>query len=404
MPKWIPAVLISLRLNDMEIIFGILGYFVIKAIFFSDDSNQESMGPLKLRIINEHTDDEPKRFFKSVEGKGLFPIKRSTRIGVRTSVFDSVDGELEPVLSILDGFQESESAVYQWTTELDRCEPGWGYDEWVKFAPVVPEFLTPPYGGPRTLKVYVRIIDLDNPPPIRHGFHTEHPGLIWQDSVSFKHTFDEKGYLEAGEDQDEARVFSIKLALAAAMADGILDDSEGLVIKGWIKKTIEPHNDERTKVLKDLYNEALRESYALAQAGKLSITDITAGLMAIGESAQKYEAIELCFRVMAADGVAHPDELKTIHGIAEALDLDYTEVERLRDTSLLGLSKPPNQTNDLETIVGIDKSWPKDKIKKHLSREFQKWNGRVTSLEEGPDRDTAEQMLNSISEARKKYG
>jgi tellurite resistance protein len=373
---------------------------ILKAIF----DKPERMVPLQLRIIDEKLGEgDGETPFKSIEGKGLFPLMRSMRVGVRTSVFDTVDGDLVPVLSVVDAFQENLSTVYQWTTELGHCEPNQGYLDWVRFAPVFPSWLTPPYGEYRSLKVYVRLIDLDNPPPIRHGFHTPHPGLIWQESVSFGYKFEEKGYLEAGEDQDQARVFSIKLGVAVAMADGGLDDAEGLVIKRWIQKTIEPHNEERTKVLKDLYNKALRDSYALADKGELSLSDITADLMEIGESAQKYEAIELCFDIMAADGIADPAELKTIHSIAEALELDWPEIERLRDQRLLGLSKPLNQAEDLETIVGIDKSWPKDKIKKHLSREFQKWNGRVTSLEEGPERDTAQQMLDSISEARKKY-
>lgn len=403
MPKWIPVILISLRLNEMEIIFFILGCWVLNAFIGSlrGDSDQKTMAALELRLINASTEDNT--VFKSVEGKGIFPIKKSMRIGVRTSIFDTVDGELVPVLSVVDACQEPESTVFQWTTELGHCDPDSGFPDWVRFAPIFPSFLTPPYQGQRSLKVYVRVVDLDNPPPIRHGRHTQHPGLIWQESVSFNYKFEEKGYLEAGEDQDQARVFSIKLGVAVAMADGSLDDAEGLVIKRWIQKTIEPHNEERTKSLKDLYNKALRDSYALAGKGELSLSDLTEGLMEIGESAQKYEAIELCFDIMAADGVAEPSELKTIHSISEALELDWPEVERLRDQRLLGLSKPLNQAEDLETIVGIDKSWPKDKIKKHLSREFQKWNGRVTSLEEGPERDTAQQMLDSISEARKKY-
>ena len=38
-----------------------------------------------------------------------------------------------------------------------------------------------------------------------------------------------------------------------------------------------------------------------------------------------------------------------------------------------------------------------------LAKEFQKWNGRYNSLEEGPERESAQNILNRIGEARKKY-
>jgi len=365
----------------------------------------KGMGELRLRVSDDSVGGKPDgERFKSIEGKGLFPITSKARIGVVASVFVRKDGELTPVLSALDEFQEPESTVFQWTQELGACEPGWGYSDWVRFAPIVPEYLIPPYGGNCTLNVFIRVIDLDNPPSIRHGYHSsDKSGLLWQKSLVIEHNFEGKGYLEASEDINQARAFAIKLGVSVAMADGALDDQEGVVLQNWIKKTIEPFQDDRREELKNLYNKALRESYELAQNGDLSLSELTSKLSEIGENAQKYEAIELCFEVMAADGVADPEELKTIHAIAEALDLNYEEIERLRDQKLVGLERPITKGSGVEEILGIDPSWPVERIKKHLRVEFQKWNGRLNSLAAGPDRDQAQVMLDAIADVRKRY-
>jgi len=130
---------------------------------------------------------------------------------------------------------------------------------------------------------------------------------------------------------------------------------------------------------------------------------LTSRLNEIGEKSQKYEAIELAFDVMAADGVVGQNEIKIIHKVAEALGLDYDEVEKLRDQKIIGLNvKLSNQAN-IEEIIGIEPGWSSDKIKKHLRTEYQKWNNRINALPEGEERNNAQHMLDVIAEARKKY-
>ena len=187
------------------------------------------------------------------------------------------------------------------------------------------------------------------------------------------------------------------------MADGSLDDSEGSVIKEWIIRTIAPFSEERQEQLKELYNGALREAYEDAKSGDLSLSDATERLHEIADIPQKYEAIELCFEVMAADGIADENEIKAIKNIAEVLELDYEEIEKLRDKHLVNLDITSEQQASIETILHIEESWTEDQIKKHLRSEYAKWNNRLNSLEEGPERNNAQHMLHLIAEARKKY-
>jgi len=123
----------------------------------------------------------------------------------------------------------------------------------------------------------------------------------------------------------------------------------------------------------------------------------------IGEMPDKIEAIELAYKVMSADGVIDKSEMEVINKVAKALDIDPEELERLRDQELVNISSSSSGIN-IEELLDIDSSWSNKEIKAHLAKEFQKWNNRLNTLEEGDERDNAQKMLDYIAEARKKYG
>ena len=118
----------------------------------------------------------------------------------------------------------------------------------------------------------------------------------------------------------------------------------------------------------------------------------------------KYEAMSLCYEVLAADGHATKDELKTVSRIGEALELNTDELSNMRDRALISISSEEASEASAEQILGIDPNWDKLKIKKHLVDQFKKWNARIQALEEGQERANAQKMLDRIAELRKKYG
>ena len=161
--------------------------------------------------------------------------------------------------------------------------------------------------------------------------------------------------------------------------------------------------NNRKEFLKGLYNEAMKESYAEAKKGDLSLSALTSRLNEIGNKSDKYETLELCFEVMAADGVAEDNELKVIKNVAQALGLDMDEVSKMRDQKILNLNANVSGQASIETLLGIEPDWSSEQAMKHLRVEFQKWNNRLNTLEEGEERENAQLMLDRIAEARKKY-
>ena len=85
------------------------------------------------------------------------------------------------------------------------------------------------------------------------------------------------------------------------------------------------------------------------------------------------------------------------------LGIDADELESMRDQHIVGLDLSLDKS-DLERSLGIYVSWSNDKKLKHLRQEYQKWNNRLNTLSEGNERESAQQKLDLIAKARKKYG
>lgn len=365
----------------------------------------KGMGPLEVRFNDTTLDGDPNSpRVKQIEVKGLFPIARRVNAGFVISIFDEDGDSLKPVISIIEQFQEPYSVVFQHATELGPVSEDQGFVSWVRVGVIFPDLLQPPFGGNREMVAVIRLIDLDDPPAISHGYRgASTDGILWESVLKFSHEFDEKGYEEAAEHREEARGLAIRAGMAVAMADGSLDDSEGDILKGWITKEIAPYDEETRYGLKEQYNATMKAAFVDAKRGYLSLSDVTARLNEIGEKKTKYDAIELCFDIMAADGVADAEEMKVIRKVAEALELDLDEIEKLRDQKIIGLDTSVSQQASAEELLGIEPDWSDDEIKKHLRAEFQKWNNRLTTLPEGEERENAQRMLDLVSEARKNY-
>lgn len=364
----------------------------------------KGVGPIQAQMTDHHIGDTDEGvLFKRIQIKGEIPVRRKSHTAICVSIFDNTGDAPEPVISILDDQQEPGSIVFQQSQELPVASPGDAFISWVNAAAFVPDFLQPPYSGDRDLMVVIRLIDLDNPPDIHAGFADGNEGILWQSALRFSHHYADKGYKEAAEHREEAQALSIQIAVAVAMADGSLDDSEGEVISNWIRRAIEPFDDEKRERLRDVYNDAFKSAYAVANDSGLSLSDLTRQLKEIGEAKTKYDAIELCFEVMAADGVADPEEMRTIRQIGDALDIDLDELNAIRDQKIVGLQNLVSTDSGVEELLGIDPDWDDAKINAHLRSEFQKWNNRLNTLPEGEERESAQEMLNLIAAARREY-
>jgi tellurite resistance protein len=379
----------------------------------------------EYRIVDSRlggTADGP--LVKEVQIKGMFRLQRTVRLGAVTHVYDT-ETKL-PLICALDQFQESDTVVFKFQAELGRVSPRQGLVDWARVGVILPDIMQPPLGGRRRLHAIVRFIDLDDPPPIKFGLMPHelssdesrdsssgkvlfqrrvHPGLMWDSGpIPFEHTFAGKGFQEASEEEEEALEAAVKVAVYVAMADGTLHEAEGEAISEWIRRTVEGLGETRQRPMKDRLNGAFKSTFTDSSRRHNIMSEALAQLRAVENTAVKYQVLQLAFDVLTADGDVDPSEMRVIDRIASALSLDVKEVERIRDQKLVGLGEQALASADIESVLGIDPSWDRQSIQRHLRTEFQKWNGRLATLPEGAERQSAQRMLELIAEARQKYG
>ena len=358
------------------------------------------MGALRARITQNQKPDEP--FFLGVEVRGLFPVYSNTTVGFVISVLVKNDaGELAPVMSMIQEFQEPGTRAFQDLTGCGEVNGNQGYLDWVQIGVVPTEILQPPSGGKQQLNIVIRLVDINNIPSINLGYSDSSESL-WTGIETYDYNFEVSGYLEEAEHKDKAQALTIKIGMAVAMADGTLDDTEGNTLKNWIKAAIAQYTGEKRETIKKTYNDAMRESYDLAKSGNLILSDVCSELKKYADNTLKYEALELAHKVMAADGVVDEREMKIIHKVSDSLGIDSKELEKIRDKQIVKLQTKADDL-DIDSLLGIDSSSGKTEKCKKLKNEFIKWNSRLNSLPEGEEKDNAQQMLDLIGKARKKY-
>lgn len=400
----------------MEAIIGFIllavGYSVVMAILREGAKKVKKVvtgketyyGPAQLKFVDEKVEDS-EIVFKKIMFRGAIPVPRTMRVAFSISAFDSTKGDdvLAPVISLIENAQESQTRCFGLSSEIGEADQGDTFTDWVQMGAISPDFIQGPASGNRTITILVRMFNADDPPSINAGYTGDDGELILVQRLTFEHLFTEKGYEEESKDREEAQALSLKVGVAVAMADGTLDDAEGQVLKDWIVREISAYSDEKSQRLKTLFNDALKEGFTLAQSGELALSPLVDRLAEIGEKKTKYDAIELCFDVMAADGVADTEEMAVIRRVAEALDLDMDEIEKMREGVTLNLTASLSTEAGLESLVGLEDSWSNEEKRKHLRTEFQKWSNRLNSLPEGDEREAAQAMLDNIATLRKKY-
>ena len=360
-------------------------------------------GPPQIKFIDEKLDGTG-TIFKKVMFRGNISVPRPMNVASSISAFDATDGDndLHFLISMVEQAQEPGSICFGMTQNIGLVREGDTFTDWVQLGAIAPDLVQGPKSGTRTIKLVLRLFNANNPPDIRGGFSNGGETFLTK-VLEFDHHFKEKGYEEAAQDREEAQALSLKIGIAVAMADGSLDDSEGEILKNWIVREVSAYSDDKQKRLKKMFNESLKEGFAQAQSGNLALSPLVDRLAEIGEKKTKYDAVELCFDVMAADGVADSEEMAVIRKVADALGLDMDEIEKMREGVTLNLSTSLTSEEGLESLVGIKDGWSIDQKKKHIRAEFQKWSNRLSSLPEGDERDAAQNMLDNLSVLKKKY-
>lgn len=362
-------------------------------------------GPLQLRLGSHQIGSgADSRRVPVLEARGKLPLRRDGDVVAVTSIVDVTDRDnTKPVIASMDMFQEPDSSCFQYRQSLGHLYPGAGAQRWARLAMIPIELLVPPRRGKRTLAILIRFFDDDLGIDVEYGFAAgDDPAVLGASVLEITHEFEDPGYEDAREAHARIGELAVKLAVAIASADGEIADAEGFRVQEWMRRRIASSSGSKEE-MKQRLNAAFLEATASADAGALSISEIAREIDTIGTMPQKWSCVDLCFEVIAADGLARPEELDLVRRIAKTIGVPPEELESLQDRKLVGVRAELAQANDLSTVLGLDPSWDPQRAQKHLREQFQKWNNRLAALQEGDERDNAQRMLDLIAEARKRY-
>jgi uncharacterized tellurite resistance protein B-like protein len=392
----------------MWLVIIIVGGIILWAVFFRKDSAeppvQSDEMTFSLRLNEAWVGDTGSKFrVFHVEARGLFPISHPVQGCFVISLMDVTNGSPQPVLSVVDDFQEQSTTAFQCTKEFGLLQPGYGLVRWCQVGAVIPEILRTAYSGNRNLRVIVRLVDSANPTTIELGAASGAPALYTR-TLELNHQFSVVGYIEKTDLEDKATILMARLAVGMAMGDGELHKAEGDLIRAWAKKRIASIRDkERAEKVKTDVNEAMREAFAQSVMTQSQLSHLALELRKTKNKSIAYEAAELCFDILSADGKAQSKELEMINFIAAQLEIDPDEFSRIRDKRLLQIDSTNSEaTPDAEQLLGIDPAWSREQKLAHLRKEFAKWNSRLNTVSEGPERASTQRMLDLIADLRGK--
>lgn len=260
--------------------------------------------------------------------------------------------------------------------------------DWTSVARLHLDKLLFPRGGARTLQFDASVVSAETGQELartRCRFVHENPGF---------------GYMDLQENAERAKVLAVGLAFAVSAADGDLHDWEIDLIKNWARDNILDSPEEATDQDLPRLDKALNRTIAFFRAGnKLDACGMCEELLAIAPIAQRYDILELCLYVARADGSVAAQELAVLKDLSTWLEVN---AEKFRVMMQKVLPIDMHQVKDMETVLGITSDMDKEKVRRHLNKEYSKWNARVTNADPGIQ-SQADQMLKLIAEARGQY-
>jgi len=311
-----------------------------------------------------------------------------------------------PILSTFEDVSESNSRVFEHTIQIGDMG-GKYWEDWARLSVLIPTGLIGPHKGKRELELKCFLWREFRKPVFVNGFieagRESNKGFINAFTHEFSLDLTNSGYMEAGKERLEVQKVSVKLAISIALADGSLDQSEGNAIKNWIRNVVDSSQEAQKTKIKTELNNSLEAGFNERRTDLANIKMLCESIKNIGDIADKYDLLELCLDVMAADGEADKHELKQISEISSFIGIDYEEVTRLKDQRLIKLNPASSSLSGLEEKLGINPDWDKNKLNKQILAQYGKWNGRLNSVAEGTERENAQMMMDLIAEARRKY-
>jgi len=308
---------------------------------------------------------------------------------VQIFIADITDGpcRAKPVYAKIKKWQIQDSPAFIYTSELGKLpNADTVLSNWTAVAQLNIDWLMFPRKGCRVLQFITSILSRDTGEELACAvctFTYDNPGL---------------GYIDLQESVQRAKILTVTLAFAVSAADNKLYCREIELIKKWARANLDAFGASEKAGRK--LEKALNKTVAFFRKGyKIDTCKICRELVETAPPAQRYEVLDLCMRVVQAEGVASRQKIAALKNLAGWLEVD---ADRFRTMMEKILPAGIYQVDDIEVVLGINSDMDEEKARQQLNREYRKWSARVISSD--PQVQTqADYMLKFIAEARTAY-
>jgi hypothetical protein len=352
----------------------------------------ESEFNCRVSVRSEQSKNGPVQMF-CVEIKGAINAPSDNHdTKLRVNIDDISEPNSQPARCSVARYQRDSSGAFQYEEpngKLPRRQTELA--DWVAVASLPAAILSFTKKGARTLVFRVALVSCETGESLaaaKTQIVFENEGL---------------GYEDAEMNVARTQQHGVTLALAVAIADDDVAESELAVIRNWAAtKIAESNNGEFVPdaQLERQLERALHQAIKFfSSGGRIDIRALCNEIVNLAPEPERFELMRLCISVAKADGAVVEKEMDTLNRFGMWLVLDRAKVRQMFE-QLLPADMSAFKNSDV--ALGITSDMDPELIRRYLNDEYRRWNARVTNSDPNV-RQRAESVLGMIAEARRKY-
>lgn len=200
------------------------------------------------------------------------------------------------------------------------------------------------------------------------------------------------------DDATAVRSLAIPLALSIAGANSRISGRQSRVVEAWGKRNgaISPESGRAGYIFAKIIARLIAFFPDRHVTRTVAFGQKIAG---VASFATRCSIFELCLLVVRAGGFASVAQLMLLKGMAYRFDI---KMDRFRSMMERIIPVTMHEVVDMEICLGVTREMDRSGICHQLSKEYRKWNSRVTNSNRQV-RTEAEYMLNLVAQTRKLY-
>ena len=366
---------------------------------------------LKIKVEEKIDENRPFYFISGIGNLNFkdkdFKLieKENDQAKFTVYAFDITDNEKEVALQGLTDPYKDENYILSSTRNMES-KPGYGYTDWTPIFIFPKSLVIPPYRGERKIKFVVSATKINA--KFEKGKIVNKKDFYFSTEAILNLNFQEPGYLEEDQYEDEVNEKIVQLGLAVAYSEKKINQRGVEAIKTWInQKVIWKHyfaeNTEEENENKIKYSFLLNNTYELLKNKKLSLSEIVKELNYKSNISKRYDAMNLLLNIAGSDDRLSAEEDKLLNKTARALELDMDRFQQMKTSTIASIDTIDDIDEENEdTIFNFSADMTNEEKCKKLRLEYTRWN-RQTNNSNEKIKNQAKKMTELTASLRKKY-